>query len=221
MNEHFFGNVATFSGLLPLSLGVFAMNKGRIPLLFFVFLLYGLLTDLFVGYSPGHWGLAQRIVLNIYGLLDCLFLIYFLRLFVLEKIARKIATALLALVLPFWVLCYLILKNEFTDESGMSPVFDTVGMMVISLIAAYALLKKTESGIETSKESAFWFVIGIFFYNFCSFFVITFVDLQVVLDIWYLQNIINILAMLIYTIGFWVALYPSGHPGAERKNSTH
>ncbi|MFN0031537.1 MAG: hypothetical protein ACKVOR_05205 [Flavobacteriales bacterium] len=113
------------------------------------------------------------------------------------------------LLLPFWVLCFFVLEDS-TDNDFYSSIYDGVSAAFISCIAAWALVKMSEQprwgqGIRLESSPRFWFLGGVFLYFFCSIFIFSIISREVSERAWIVHNVINLLAMLIYSVGFVLA----------------
>lgn len=192
--------ISTYSGLLPLLAGVLFARR-RPFVLFTAFIALGLLVDLVAGHVASNE--TGHLCMFLYSLIDILFLGYFV-FFVLypsSKAGLKISSGILTCV--FWFITYKMWAPSFEAFPEYSFIFDTTMEVLLALIAAYALLKITEGLDESLTQDYLFFLTGIFFYNFCTFFIHSFIGDDFVEHIWFLGCIINIITMLIYTYAFY------------------
>lgn len=144
------------------------------------------------------------IIHNLYGLVDVILLLFVIQFFLELKRRAIIQIGVFLVFFVFWYLSYFIFVELNSSSRSLSAVFDTVSELCIAVAAAYALLQLTKPG----HKSPLWILVilsSIFFYNFCSFFVAAFIDSNFIKDIWFLNSILNILTMLGYSLGFWLA----------------
>lgn len=203
MNEYSFreeiGLIATFTTLIPIFIGIIRYKTAVKPLrLFLFFLIYGFFTDLIV--SPLiQLSLSPKYFLFIlYSLIESAFLFWFIGYSNSYSLVKRISFSLAIAMIPFWFITEIVL-SPWLDPS---PIFDTAYQILISILSAYSLLKLAEEKIELQKLPMFWFMLGIFFYCFTTFFISIFIGEEIRNKIWFMRNLINLLLYAIFTIGF-------------------
>ena len=194
-----FSYISTYSGLLPIAAGVLYCRQTP-QSYFLIFLIYGFLTDHLVGLILHNS--TAFIVQNAYSLVDAIFLISFVTLTPPLKKYTKYLKFILPILLGLWFYTYKIYTLEFKTVPDSSAYFETTYTMLIAMLSAFSLLKMSEGDITKESRKLNWFLIGIFFYNFTSFFVFAFISESIIGHIWFLPKIFNILTMIMYTIGF-------------------
>jgi hypothetical protein len=206
--------ISTFSALLPLIVGSFALRKSKVLLIFWLFLLYGFFTDnMSMWYNLSgesdfveHYAIINQ---NIYSLVDAVFLTFFIgHVFPQRKIMNGIYIYGIVLI-PLWYYFYFIQKQTWSGEGTMSSYFDSGYEMMLALLAAWAALTLTKPGHD-DKPHLLWFVIGIFFHNLVVFFTHAFIENKVIQDIWFITSISNTITMVIYAYAFWLAARSRG-----------
>jgi hypothetical protein len=206
---HIFQSISTFSALLPLIVGSFALSKSRLLLWFWLFLLYGFLTD----NMSMRYNLSGRsetflyyaiINQNIYSLVDAVFLTSFLGSILPAGKKRKAVYACAVLLIPLWYYFYFILKEDWSGSGAMSAYYDTGYEMMLAFIAAYVALQLTTPN-SNSKSYLLWFVIGIFFHNLIVFFTHAFIESTLIKGIWFITCTSNVITMIMYAHGFRIA----------------
>jgi hypothetical protein len=196
------GLISTYSALIPIAAGYFFYKNQNLFSKFWYFLLYGLLTDLLVGYFK--YTFTGLFIYNLYSLLEIVFLFLFFYA-VSEKIwLKKLLIGLVIGTVVSWFLSYVILHNAFQEVSALSPYYDRISYMVVAVVSAFLLLKMTESGRQSSS-AMIWLLIGVFFYHFCSSFIMSLVGNIFTSKVWFMNNLFNVLTMLIYTKAFYNA----------------
>ncbi len=138
---------------------------------------------------------------NFYSLLDAVFLFLFLSYLTTKEQFRAALQALALIMPPIWYFCYFVLKNAWFEQSTMSAIFDTGYEIILAVWSAAILLEMTNISKAISL-SKLWLCIGIFFYNFCVFFIHAFIDDSIIKDVWFLTSVLNIITMVFYAIGF-------------------
>lgn len=199
--------LSTFSALLPIIIGSFVIRRSRVYLFFWFFLLYGLMTDnmsMFYFLSgKSEWVYRVAVVnQNFYSLVDAVFLVLFLHNVYPDK--NKIHWVSIPILLG-WTYFYLLNIRAWFEIRTMSSYFDTIYHMLLSIIAAVALIRMTRVESNTS-HAVLWLTIGVFFYNFCVFFVTIFLELKIIFEIWYLNSLFNVITMFMYATGYFFAL---------------
>lgn len=189
---------------VPLIVGIVKRKSAdRTSQLFIFFLLAGLITDavmwvLFYLEKPEK----LLIIFNFYSLVEAVFFFWFLYATSLSGTLRKASYILLFATLPFWIFCVFIYPT-MVEESFQSAVFDTTYEVIVSFLAGYALLLRVEKETPVFSSSIVWFTLGIFFYCFCTFYIMTFLQTFISHRIWFLNNIFNITSYAFYSLGFW------------------
>jgi magnesium-transporting ATPase (P-type) len=103
------------------------------------------------------------------------------------------------------VFCHLYLLNDWYFLK-ISSVFDTIAAIVISFIAAAALVILVKDDLELTKNPLFWFCLAIFGYTFCTYFIVSFITNPIYREkLWWIHNVANISAYLLYAYGYWVS----------------
>ena len=196
--------------MLPILVGSFVVFKSDKILVFWGFLLYGFFTDFFVQAfltSTRHPSLLNVTlsIHNIYSLVDATFLFFFLSQVTPITALKKTFQGLSILMIPSWFVSHFIIKDAWSKEKSMSAIFDSGYEMALAVGAAVVLLQMTNPQRKT-PNGYLWITIGIFFYNFCSFFIHAFIDSSIISEIWFLTSSINIITMVLYSIGFYFGL---------------
>jgi hypothetical protein len=71
-------------------------------------------------------------------------------------------------------------------------------------VLSHCLLSRVEKEEGIEKQLPFWLLLGSFFYFFCTFFFMNFLNSRFGLNLWYARNIIGILTNLLFAWGFFV-----------------
>lgn len=202
--------ITTIQGILvlpifvPLIVGLVKRKSAdRVAQLFIFFLLAGLATDV-VMWVLFYMRKPERllIIFNFYSLVEAIFFFWFLYATSLSNAIRKVSYFFLLATLPFWIFCIFIYP-AMVEKALQSAVFDTTYEVIVSFLAGYALLLRVEKETPFFSSSVVWFTLGIFFYCFCTFYIMTFLQTFVSHQIWFLNNIFNIISYALYTLGFW------------------
>lgn len=207
-NRAIFGMVSTISALLPIIVGSFAFRKHRFAGWFLLFLVYGFITDVVNALSDKSTGVIEETTLalfiqNVYSLVDATFIFWFLGRMINSPRAARYTNALALSMLPIWFVCSFILKDTLIRGNSLSALFETGYGIIIVIVSAFVLLKMTEIGQRNPSQSLIWLVIGLFFYNFCHFFLSCFVSSEIADKIWFMSNLINVITMFMYSYAFF------------------
>lgn len=206
----FIQTLSTYSALLPIIIGSFAIRRSRHYLFFWFFLLYGFLTDnISMSYQlSGESRIIYDVAVanqNLYACVDAVFLCLFIGLVYPEKGVMKWFYTMAVLLLFGWLFFYLIVKESWFENRTMSAFYDTAYHMVLSILASLALIKMTSTH-SVSPRADMWLLIGVFFYNFCVFVVMALLDTIIIVDLWFWNSLFNVITMCFYALGYYVAV---------------
>lgn len=193
--------VSIYSVLLPIAFGIKGFKSNPFILnVFLLYLLYGGAIDIVSDFI-----FEPNIIYNSFTFIQVLFFTWFLyKVFNQQKLFK----AYIALSV-FWCLLYffshLILLKDF-QFIKLSSLFDTMAVIVTSFIAAAALVNMVKDELELTKNPIFWFCLAVFLYTFCTYFIVSFVSNPVYREkLWWIHNLANIAAYMLYTYGFWLS----------------
>lgn len=195
---YFINVFSTLSAAIPLGIGLLIVKKGASSLRYFLaFLAVGFLVDL-LGWYNAHYpnNGFYSIVRTLYWLIDLTFYAFFLRWVANSRVVRVICQWVFLGLVLLWVaqLFEYSLLNTFKLSLGVA----------YSFIAGFVLLELIENKRGDGLPLVFWLVFGIFFYHFCTFFVMGMITTSTGNKIWWLHNAVNITTNIIYALGFWV-----------------
>lgn len=117
-----------------------------------------------------------------------------------HKLLVKMATVLFWVTPLLW-LTLIIVRLVFLKESP-GQVFDPFYTISVSFLAGLAVLEMVERQ-DSSNSPIFWILLGMFFYCFCTFFIMGLLNTLISQRIWVLNNIFNIITYGFYSIGLW------------------
>ncbi len=192
--------ISIYSVLLPIAFGIKGFKSNPFILkVFLFFLCYGGAVDITSDFIIG-----SNLFYSTYTFIQVLFFTWFLYRVINE---RKLFTTFVGFML-FWcslyVFCHLYLLNDWYFLK-ISSVFDTMAAIVISFIAAAALVILVKDDLELTKNPLFWFCLAIFGYTFCTYFIVSFITNPIYREkLWWIHNVANISAYLLYAYGYWV-----------------
>jgi hypothetical protein len=195
---------STLAILVPIIIGAFSLKTtDTLFRLFFLFLIIGFIIDSL------SWYLIQKnnkqvmlIIFNIYSLIEANVFLWF----VVESLSLCIQKRLYRIILLFlsvsWAICFFL---SFYIQSGGSPsgIFVALYEVIISFMAGMALLKIIETNHSIIDIPKFWILLGIFFYCFCSFFIMGFLETIAAQRVWFVSNGINLVTYIFYSIGLF------------------
>jgi len=190
--------------VIPISIGILRYRiADRVGRLFLVFVATGLLVDAVMWvltFLERHNHLL--LIFNLYSLTESFFFFWFLWATAPSNSIKEISKILLYCTPPFWIVCIFVLPLMTKEVSG-GGAFATTYYIIVSFLAGFAMLQLVEKEKSVFSDSMFWFTLGIFFCSFCTFYIMTFVQTFISQQIWFLNNIFNIIIYLFYTFGFW------------------
>jgi hypothetical protein len=194
--------ISIYSVLLPIAFGIKGFKSNPFILkVFLAFLGYGACVDI-----TSDFIFVPTLLFSTYTFVQVLFFSWFL-----YKVFnnQKLLNAFIGLI-SFWCLLYLfahlLLLNDWKFLK-LSSVFDTMAVIITSFIAAAALVNMVKDDLALTKNPIFWFTLAIFFYTFCTYFIVSFVSNASYREkLWWIHNLANIAAYILYTYGYWVAI---------------
>jgi hypothetical protein len=188
--------------LAPVLGGFLTYKRAGFPVrLIFWLLVYGLATDIIVGQDIAS---AGDFFYNLYSLAEPALLFLFFRKLSQLKFERLVIDLMIAADIVSWNINIFYLNNKPSEI--MDPLHDSIFMAILALIAAYFLIRITErKNLKAWNEPVFWFLIGIFFFNFCTFFIMTFADDAISERFWWVFNMMNVICNTFYFTGFLLA----------------
>lgn len=193
--------ISTFGILAPILVGLLRYKRvDSIGRLFLFFLLYGFLADIFVGMilPPNQ---LSYFIFKSYSVFEAVFLFWFIMRVDFSKRHHSVIKILLIIAVAVWFVTNYILVGR--DE--LSNLFDPFYEIIISFYSGYFILQIIEMpGNGKVNLPVFWFLVGIFVYCFCTFFITMFLSTSVQNKVWFLHDIINVVIYLIYAKAFWL-----------------
>ena len=189
--------ISTFSVVPVLSLGVLVFRKNTFPVNLFVgFCAFGFITDLLGWYFYLTNNVnANQVARHFYILIESSFYFWFVGAHIQNKIASRLFKKAWIMVIPIWVLTIFFWEI---------PQFKVFFQIIISFALSFCLIQFVEKDESARRKFLFWFFLGSFFYYFCTFFFMNFLYSQFGLNLWYVRNILGIVANLMFAWGFWV-----------------
>jgi hypothetical protein len=186
---------STFSVLVPLYFLLldFRSHDLKIKALA-LFLAIGFLADMSTWYffSTQNFA-AQHFVHNAYDLFEAAFLLWFLGKVSPNVRVKFLLTNAWVVLIPFWC-------TRFYSESWIGW-FKTFTQLALAFTSCFIILKMVEKNENVSRNLMVWILIGIFFYCFCTYFILGTL-VFVFENTWFSHNLVNITTNLIYCIGF-------------------
>lgn len=197
--------VSTLAILVPITSNLIKMKTaGLLGRLFFVFLVIGFTTDL------SHWYLYYNSTegisthaFNIYSLCEALWFFWLIQYLTQSSILKTVSKNIFYYTFPFWLAGYFIYPFFIEEPTERSIPFITSYEVIASFLSGFALLYLAEDEDNLFKNASFWFFLGIFFYCFCTFFIMSLLGSYLSLNLWPLNNIINIITYILYSVGLW------------------
>jgi hypothetical protein len=180
---------------------------------FFFIIVLGFVNDLFgylehIGNSPLStvW---LNFFENMYPALDGFLIFLFLSTIINSKREKKIGQFAAFSLIPIWLFFILLSDDSIFSHYISHPIFDAGYEILLAFASAYVCLRLTEYNGTMHRKELLWIVIGIFFMNFCTFFIYSFVRSEIGEQVWFISNIVNLITYVIYTYGFYYAYIKS------------
>ncbi|MCW5910120.1 MAG: hypothetical protein KIT62_03550 [Cyclobacteriaceae bacterium] len=185
----------TLTTLIPLVMGFYVFKQSLSPIRIFLgYLIIGFMTDLTGWYLyVTQNGEANMYVRHAYDLFEAVFLFWFIGYTSTSSHLKKFSRWALVPLFIFWA-------TRFWFSS--LAVFKTGTQVMEAFGLAFCILKLLESDAFATQRPIFWLWLGVFFYCFGTIFLMGVLDSRMP-GVWYAHAIINMLAYLIYTVGFW------------------
>ena len=170
--------------------------------LFFVFLLIGFCTDVLMYYLL-HTDQQKYLsnIFNFYSLIEACFFYWFIIYNAKLRFTKVVAQALFFITVLFWFVLVVIQPSFFKTTPGQ--LFDPFYEVGVAFLSGFTLLQLVERESSVTIIPVFWILLAIFFYCFCTFFIMGFLNTLLSQKIWFLNNIINIITYVFYSIGLW------------------
>ena len=185
----------TLATLVPLLVASFTFTHANRAVRFFLaYLIVGFVTDLSGWYFyVTQNGEANQYVRHAYDLFEAVFLFQYIAYTTPSKHLKKIFLWAVAFLLLFWL-------SRFWYQT--MPLFKTSTQVIEAFGSAFCILQLLEKDAESLQRPIFWLWLGVFFYCFGTFFLMGILGSKMA-GVWYAHAIINMIAYLIYAMGFW------------------
>jgi hypothetical protein len=165
----------------------------------------GLLTDLSLWYLYFHPAKGiSRYIFNFYSLCEALFFFWLIQHLTQSPSLKYLTKKILIMTLPVWLVGFLVYPFFIKGETARSIPFDTSYEVIAAFLSGFALLYLVEREGSILKSPIFWLYSAVFFYCFCTFFIMSLLGSYMSLNLWPLNNIINIITYIFYSIGLWL-----------------
>jgi hypothetical protein len=207
--------VSIFSILIPLFFGWLRWrNLVKGLRYFWVFLLFAFAVDIgiYTWVRTGNNKLAS-LIYSLYSLAEALVFLAFIRYSSGNLLLKRFVSLMWVLTLLHWLGLMIYSLVNPASNFLISAIFDPVYQVVASFLAGFVLLEIVERNLKPVQTPTFWILLGIFFYCFCTFFILGLVNTILGQKLWWLHNIFNITAYGLYAMGFSLAKKRQNEPG--------
>lgn len=193
--------ISIYSVFVPIIFGIKGFKKNPFILnVFLAYLCYGGVIDIFSDYIY-----EANVISNSFTFVQVLFFTWFLYQVINQKKLFKVYVILSSFWAVLYFFCHLYLLDDW-QLLKLSSLFDTMAVIVTSFIAAAALVNMVKDEMELTKNPIFWFTLAVFFYTFCTYFIVSFIaNVSYREKLWWIHNLANICAYFIYAYGFWLS----------------
>lgn len=194
--------ISVWGIIVPLGIGLLYYKKADFNLhLFIGFLVIGFITDvsMFAMYRTSYSNHLTTII-TIYSLVEASMFFWLIRKNAKHKIIVILSTVLFWITPVLW-LTLMIIRFGFLKESP-GQIFDPFYTISVSFLGGFTVLEIVEREDPVSR-AIFWILLGMFFYCFCTFFIMGLLNTLLSQRIWVLNNIFNIITYGFYSMGLW------------------
>src|SRR6185436_15863062 len=190
--------IGTCIEFLAAIIGLIVYKKAGLRFrLFALFLFYGFLTDVLTRSFNTHYNNFAWIVFLTYTFVESFFFLLFIR---FAKILTGIwLKALQASIIIIPILFFPFHFDILTMQSFHNKYdgyFSFIYQIIGAGFATAALLKFVETKENATNHPDYFFLIGIFFYCFCSFSIDFFIGEEIAKKIWWIHDLANIVSYL-------------------------
>ncbi|MCU0399587.1 MAG: hypothetical protein MUE75_01055 [Algoriphagus sp.] len=192
---------------IPLILAGLRAKTGDQKLrLFFLFLLFGALTDgtgwlVYRVLDPQVFGKYHQFLQFAYLWFECLFFIWLAFEF-LQTLRKSYWRKVFCLMSSLFFLVEVFLRFGVNNPVDTYTSVIVSGLLVLnSFLMAFALLGLAERKEEILSEPWFWILSGIFFYSFSCFFIDMLSYTNMAAELWRLRSLLNIIQYLFFVVG--------------------
>lgn len=195
--------------MVPLAIGLFNLKTAGFQFrLFIFFLIIGFGTDITMYVLKGTI-YKDRLpdIFNYYSLVEAITFLLMIYFNAKNELMKRSIPFLIVITALLWMVVVLI-KPAFLQVAP-SQVFDPFYEVIVAFLAGFALLQLVEQQPDVIHIPVFWILLGIFFYCFCTFFLMGFVNTQLSQRIWIVNNIMNLLTYVFYSVGLWKLRQPT------------
>jgi len=197
--------ISTLAILLPLFINLLRIKKaGLVGWLFLCFLFMGFFSDVLMWYLyiKSVKGISGP-VFTLYSLFEALFFFWVIQYLTESSVLKSIARIFLFAAFPLWIGGFFIYPLFIEGQTAQYIPFSTAYEVITSFLSGFALLYLAEHEKMILRMGSFWFFLALFFYCFCTFFIMSMLGSFLSLSLWPLNNIINIITYIFYSVGLW------------------
>lgn len=205
MTTNLTGIAATLTELATLSVGLILFKKAGKPFRLLIFwLLIGCVTDLICWKTyKTNLQVAYRL-LDAYSLFESLFLIYIIQSTGFIKNQNHLFRIIYSFIAVLFFCSYYLFPYWMKSEDSYSGLFSFIYLTTSVCLSTWALLNLIET-VEVVRESPdFFLLMGIFVFCFCSFFIDSFINDEFKASVWWLHDVANMTAYLIFIYAFFL-----------------
>ena len=195
-----FSDLTAATILIPIATGIYKFKlASHVERLVLFFLVFGFLID---ASMQLHYNNEIRMaIITGYSLVESLFFVFLLDSYSENNLFKKIVKPLYVIFFLLWILAFVVFKNIEFFFGAIRELYEMFYFMIISFLSGFLLLKMVEKE-KSFQSTSFWFVLALFVYCFCTFFLAAFIRDELANKIWYVHDIFNIIAYLLFTKAF-------------------
>ena len=195
-----FSDITAASVLIPIAAGIYKFKPAsRVERSVLFFLVFGMLVD--ASMQLHYRNEIRMAVITGYSIVESLFFVFLLDNYSEKNVLKKKVKSLYVIFFLLWISAFVLFKDVELFFGTIRELYEMFYFMIISLLSGFLLLKMVEKE-NAFQTPSFWFVLALFIYCFCTFFLAAFIRDEIAKKIWFVHDIFNIITYLLFTKAF-------------------
>jgi hypothetical protein len=202
--------ISVFFVIAPLLLSAITFKTFKFSPALLIFLSVGFTTDLLNLYSE-RLNIERQLVWDLYSIFECSMLLWMVR-HRQNHLTFKAYFMTLLISVSMWTACqYLYGKSFLFALIAIAPlsIFIIIYQAFLVFYCAKEILCLCENENRIILSPLYWIHTGIFFYSIGTFFIMGFLSNPILHNMYYINNIVNIVTHLLFLIGLSMCLHAS------------
>jgi len=201
--------IAIFFVIVPMILSALTYKALKFSPALFWLLLIGFLIDLGNLFDK-ELHISKLVLWDGYSIFECAMLIWMVRYRKNGLQLKHFVVALLLIAIPLWAICKFGYADTFlADDLGVGALslFILLYQVYIVFYSAREILYMSEQDGNLARLPGFWIFTGIFFYAIGTFFIMSFLNKPILLDMFFINNMVNITTHALFLTGLLLQLW--------------